>query len=249
MKFDNKIVLTSVLFDQYLHSSYIFLVMEMVEKGNLNWHTFSEHLQSMFKELYRYGRHSDLTLVSEDQAQFKAHKIVLSACSPVFKRIIDSNPSQHPLIYLRGIQSYEMESILQFMYLGEARFYCGRLRKFLKVAQELEVKEISDGVVLGNEVEKESGEGEYFEEEKYSEVENKSEQEKPGEETASPTKQSEESRKMFECPDCGEKYRERRSMMSHYRNKHQWTKGRVQKYLLCNLVDFSINGWVGSIKA
>ena len=68
-----------------------------------------------WRELYVEGRYADVTLVSDDQTQFKAHKIVLSACSPVFKKIIDSNPSQHPLIYLRGVQSYEVESILQFM--------------------------------------------------------------------------------------------------------------------------------------
>ena len=67
----------------------------------------------MFKDLYEEEKHSDVTLVSDDQTQFKAHKIVLRACSPVFKKIIENNPSQNPLIYLRGIQSYEMESTLQ----------------------------------------------------------------------------------------------------------------------------------------
>ena len=52
---------------------------------------------------------------------FQYCPVVLIACSPVFKKIIDNNPSQHPLIYLRGIQSYELESILQFIYLGEAK--------------------------------------------------------------------------------------------------------------------------------
>ena len=115
----------------------------MADKYTLNWHTFSEHLNLMFKDLYKEGRYSDVTLVSDDQTQFKAHKIVLSACSPVFKKIIDSNPSQHPLIYLRGIQGYEMESILQFMYLGEGKFYQERMGEFIKVAKDLEVKDIS----------------------------------------------------------------------------------------------------------
>merc|ERR550517_1893384 len=105
----------------------------------------------LLQDLYREGGYTDVTLVSDDQTQFKAHKIVLSACSPVFKKIIDSNPSQHPLIYLRGIQSYEMESILQFMYLGEGKFYHERMREFIKVAQDLEVKDISDGVELPSE--------------------------------------------------------------------------------------------------
>ena len=89
----------------------------MSEKYSLNWQKFSQHLGLMFKDLCQEGQYSDVTLVSDDQTQFKAHKFVLSACSPVFKKIIDNNPSQHPLIYLRGVQSYEVESILQFMYL------------------------------------------------------------------------------------------------------------------------------------
>merc|ERR1711923_369860 len=110
-----------------------------------SWNSFSEHLLWIFKDLYENESHSDVTLVSDDQTQFKAHKIVLSACSPVFKKIIDNNPSQHPLIYLRGIHSYEMESILQFMYLGEGKFYYERMEEFLKIAKDLEVKEISEG--------------------------------------------------------------------------------------------------------
>ena len=120
----------------------------MAEKYTLNWNTFPEHLQLMFKDMYKEGQFSDVTLVSDDQTQFKAHKIVLSACSPVFKKIIDNNPSQHPLIYLSGIQSYELESILQFMYIGEARCYQERMGEFVKVAKDLEVKEISDGVEI-----------------------------------------------------------------------------------------------------
>ena len=95
------------------------------------------------------GKHSltidfQRSLVCDIKTQFKAHKIVLRACSPVFKEI--NNSSQHPLIYLRGIQSYEMESILQFMYLGEGTFYYERLGEFIKVAKDLEVKDISKGV-------------------------------------------------------------------------------------------------------
>ena len=115
----------------------------MTDKFNVTWCTFTDHLQLMLKDLYEEGKHSDVTLVCDDQTQMKAHKIVLSACSSVFKKIIDNNPSQHPLIYLRGIQSYEMESLLQFMYLGEGRLNYERMGEFIKVAEDLEVKEIS----------------------------------------------------------------------------------------------------------
>ena len=114
----------------------------MIHKYKLSWQNFSEHLGLMFRALHEEQRHADVTLICDDKTQFRAHKIVLSACSPVFKEIIDSNPSQHPLIYLRGIQSSEMESILQFMYLGEGRFHHERMGEFLKVAKDLKVKEI-----------------------------------------------------------------------------------------------------------
>ena len=52
-----------------------------------------------------------------------------------------------------------MESILQFMYLGEGRFYHERMGEFIKVAQDLEVIEISDSMEMG------SGEEETVEEE------------------------------------------------------------------------------------
>ena len=65
----------------------------MAEKYSLNWNTFVDHLQLMFKDLHEEGNHSDVTLVCDDQTQFKAHKIVLSACSPVFKKIINNTCS------------------------------------------------------------------------------------------------------------------------------------------------------------
>ena len=118
----------------------------MTDQLNLSWDLFSDHLQLMSRELFNAEKHSDVTLVCEDQIQFKAHRIILSACSSVFRNIIDNNPSQHPLIYLRGIQSQEMESILQFIYLGEGQFYQERLGEFLKVAKDLDVTGISISV-------------------------------------------------------------------------------------------------------
>ena len=118
---------------------------------NLNWKAFPEHLKLMSKELYEEDRYSDITLISDDQFQFKAHKIILSACSPVFRNIIDYNPTQNSLIYLRGVQSQELEPILQFMYLGEGNLSYERIGVFLKVAKDLQVKEININAELETE--------------------------------------------------------------------------------------------------
>ena len=58
------------------------------EKYSLSWHTYSNHLKSMMKELMINEDFSDVTLVTEDKKQIKANISILSACSPVFKDIL-----------------------------------------------------------------------------------------------------------------------------------------------------------------
>ena len=75
------------------------------------------------KELMMNQDFSDVTLVTEDKKHIKANNNVLSLCSPVFKDILKKEKNSNQIIYLRGIQYSEIESIMQFIYLGEATFY------------------------------------------------------------------------------------------------------------------------------
>ena len=110
------------------------------EKLNLNWHTFEDHVKEMLHEMMKSDELTDVTLVSDDKQEFKAHKVVLSSCSSVFKSIINNHHQNNPIIYLRGIQHQEMESVLEFMYLGKATFHPERMDEFLNVAKNLEIK-------------------------------------------------------------------------------------------------------------
>ena len=192
----------------------------MDEKYTLNWHAFTDHLRLMFKDLYDERKHSDVTLVCDDQTQLQAHKIVLRACSPVFQKIIDNNPNQHSLIYLRGIQSYEMESLLQFMYLGEGKLYYERMGEFINVAKDLQIKEISKGAKIPTEEEDINVESVVNDEKTESKEdyqrqtsENKVRQRKPRNQISSDAKS-------IECPDCGKVFTQRGHMVTHYRSKH-----------------------------
>ena len=113
------------------------------ETFSLNWKTHEAHIKKTFQNLLNEHVFSDVTLVCDDQTQLQAHKIVLSACSPVLKKILLNNPHQHPLIYLRGVKQQEMQAILQFMYLGEANIFQGRINQFMIIAKEFELKEVS----------------------------------------------------------------------------------------------------------
>ena len=68
----------------------------------------------------------------------KAHKMILCACSPYFKNLLDQNPAKHPIIILKVVGDLfedlkaltpssqdvpfaHLNAILEFMYAGEVR--------------------------------------------------------------------------------------------------------------------------------
>ena len=110
---------------------------------NLTWDGFSEHLKNVFNDLNTSKTFTDVTLVCDDDEILKAHRFILSSCSDVFKAMFAANHSSQPCVYLRGIQKREMELILKYMYFGEATFEHELLEKFLNVAKDLKVKDIS----------------------------------------------------------------------------------------------------------
>ena len=112
------------------------------EKYSLTWHNYSDHLKNMMKEMMMNEDFSDVTLVTEDKKHIKANCNILSTCSPVFKDMLKQDRNSNPIIYLRGIQHSEMESIIQFIHLGEAKLHKDRMDEFLAVAKSLEIKEL-----------------------------------------------------------------------------------------------------------
>ena len=115
------------------------------------WRRNSDHLRDALKEMMTSSEFTDVTLVTDDKQLIRAHRNILGACSPVFKNILQLEiNSANPVIYLRGIQHSEMESIMQFIYLGEARFYEERMSEFLQVSKNLEIKELSTGIELND---------------------------------------------------------------------------------------------------
>ena len=87
----------------------------------------------------------DITLVCDDRTEFRAHRNILSAFSPVIRQMLQLNAkSSHPVVFLRGVKKQEMESILKFIYLGEVSFNQSRMDEFLAVADILEVRELRE---------------------------------------------------------------------------------------------------------
>ena len=123
--------------------------MQHQEKYSLHWDSYSDHLKKALNYMMLSSEFADVTLVTDDKQQIRAHRNILSAASPVFKSILQiDSKNANQVIYLRGIQHSEMESIMQFIYLGEARFYEERMSEFLRVSEDLEIKELSSSIEI-----------------------------------------------------------------------------------------------------
>ena len=109
------------------------------EKLCLQWNDFQDVVQVSFRELRTDNDFTDVTLACEDQS-IKAHKVVLSACSPFFKKLLKTHSHPQPLIYMKGIKSSSLTAIIDFLYLGEANVFQEELDSFLALAEELQLK-------------------------------------------------------------------------------------------------------------
>jgi len=109
---------------------------------------FQRNLSSSLFDLLTEHSFSDVTLVSDDHTQVQAHKFVLSASSPVLRKLLLNNPHDHPLLYLRGVKHQELQSLLRFMYIGEVKIYRDRIHEFLNIAKDLKVKDLTQESLL-----------------------------------------------------------------------------------------------------
>ena len=119
----------------------------MSEKFSLRWNDFQSVVSHSFSLLREEADLSDVTLLSEDQTQLAAHRVVLSASSEFFRNIFRSNKHSHPLLYLGGVKTHNLQFILDYIYHGEVLICQDQLNEFLESAQKLNIKGlISDDI-------------------------------------------------------------------------------------------------------
>ena len=115
-------------------------MLKMSEKFCLRWNDFQSIVTHSFQTLREEKDFYDVTLVSDDEVQIPAHKLVLSASSHFFKSILRRNSHSHPLLYLSGVDSQSLGFVLDYVYQGEVQIYQDDLNSFLDVAQKLKIE-------------------------------------------------------------------------------------------------------------
>lgn len=109
----------------------------------LRWNNHQSNLLSVFDQLLHAETFTDVTLAVDGQ-YLKAHKMVLSACSPYFNSLFLNHPEKHPIVILKDVPYADMKSLLDFMYRGEVSVDQERLTAFLRVAESLRIKGLTE---------------------------------------------------------------------------------------------------------
>ena len=112
----------------------------MSEKLCLQWNDFQENIKGTFGNLREDHDSADVTLACDDGQLMEAHRVILAASSPFFQKLLARNKHPHPLIYMRGMKSDDLLSIVEFLYRGEANVFQENLNSFLDIAEELQLK-------------------------------------------------------------------------------------------------------------
>ena len=115
------------------------------EKFCLRWNSYESNISSSFQELREDSEFFDVTLCCDNGIDIvQAHKVILAACSPFFRKILSHQKNQqNPLLYLKGICLEDLKVALEFMYRGEVNLAQDSLNNFLAVAEELAIKGLS----------------------------------------------------------------------------------------------------------
>lgn len=117
------------------------------EQFSLCWNNFHNNLSSGFHSLLQDEDLVDVTLAA-DGRYIKAHKTVLSVCSPYFKELFRVNPCKHPIVILQDVNYGALNNLLHFMYQGEVSVSQDEISTFMKVAEMLKVKGLTENTSM-----------------------------------------------------------------------------------------------------
>jgi len=110
----------------------------------LKWNNHRSNMVTIFESLLQSENLVDVTLAVEGKF-LKAHKIVLSACSPYFQSMfVHQTPGdKHPILIFHDMKYAHLKILLEFMYRGEISIDERELSDILKVAEALSIRGLS----------------------------------------------------------------------------------------------------------
>ena len=111
------------------------------------WSDFQRNVIDSYQNVRQSQDFSDVSLACDDDEELvEAHRVILAAGSTFFQQIL-TKPHMghpHPLLYLAGVKRAHLESILEFLYCGQASLPRDQLNGFLETAKTLGIKGLQE---------------------------------------------------------------------------------------------------------
>ena len=109
-----------------------------------HWETLSGFLSS----LRSTNQFADVTFVCDGHQTVRAHKAVLSACSPVLSSIfMATDDNEDAIINLDGVEFTDLETILDFVYLGQSSVERERETELNAIATILDIESFQESMI------------------------------------------------------------------------------------------------------
>uniref|UniRef100_A0A8D8S1X5 Broad-complex core protein isoform 6 n=2 Tax=Cacopsylla melanoneura TaxID=428564 RepID=A0A8D8S1X5_9HEMI len=119
----------------------------------LRWNNYQSSITSAFENLRDDEDFIDVTLACDGKS-LKAHRVVLSACSPYFRELLKTTPCKHPVIVLQDVVWEDLHALVEFIYHGQVNVHQKNLTSFLKTAEVLRVSGLTQN---NTDINRESG--------------------------------------------------------------------------------------------
>merc|ERR1712045_621562 len=124
--------------------------MGATENYDISWKNFESRMSHSFADIRNHDQFLDVTLAADTAdgsiEALRAHKVILSACSPVLRDLLTKQSTLSPhslfmpvMLYLKGISAKDLAHVLEFIYRGSVNLYQYELDDFLAVAKSLQI--------------------------------------------------------------------------------------------------------------
>ena len=100
---------------------------------------FQTKLSEGYKNVRNSGNFCYVTLVNEDKIKVDAHKAILASASAVFRSILKGVIHSNPVIYMRGIQARQLNSVMELIYFGDTKVSQDECEGVLKLLEEFQI--------------------------------------------------------------------------------------------------------------
>ena len=95
---------------------------------------------TVFNFIQSNSNFTDVTLVSNDNNKFHAHKAILSAHSEYFSTIFTSHNNENQVLLLAGAKAQEVSNLINFMYQGYVNVPKKHVDDLMSLASGLNIK-------------------------------------------------------------------------------------------------------------